>query len=156
VHPSWKVDFLLRVPTKSGRAIQIIVEYDGFEFHFTEPEKVHAGNFDQYLTEADVERQKTLESYGYKFLRLNRFNIGENPVANLSTRMEKLIDGAQVLARAISIDAIGATVKALQDGSQKVCSKCEKLRDKSQFFDKLLANGTGGYGRVCMPCKGKR
>jgi hypothetical protein len=153
VHPAWKVDFLLRAPTKSGRAVQIIIEYDGFEFHFTSPEKVHVGNFAQYMTEADVERQKTLESYGYKFLRLNRFNIGENPVVNLSERLEKLVDGGQIQVRSLAIDAIGETVKALQDGSQKICSRCNKLRKKIDFYDKSLAGGTGGHGRVCMSCK---
>ncbi|WP_158823948.1 hypothetical protein [Granulicella sp. S156] len=63
-HPAWKTDFLLRVPTKSGRAVQIIIEYDGFEYHFNDHDKVHAGNFDQYMTESDVARQKALESYG--------------------------------------------------------------------------------------------
>jgi hypothetical protein len=75
---------VLGTSTKSGRAVQIIIEYGGFEFQFDTPEKVHVGNFAQYMTEADVERQKTLKGYGYKCLRLNRFSIGEDPVANLS------------------------------------------------------------------------
>ena len=122
-----------------------------FEFNFDTPEKVHVGNFAQYMTEADVERQKTLESYGYKFLRLNRFNIGEDPVANLSQRLEKLVDGAQIQIRSLAIDAIGETVKALQDGSQKVCSKCNKLRKRLTSMTKLLpveVEATGEF--VCL------
>ena len=118
-HPAWKTDFLLRVPTKSGRAVQIIIEYDGFEHHFKDHDKVHAGNFEQYMTESDVERQKTLESYGYKFLRLNRFNLGEAPVVTLSQRLDKLVNSADVQVRAIALDAISSTVEALQNKTAK-------------------------------------
>ena len=153
VHPSWKADFLLSVPTKSGRPVQIIIEYDGFEFHFSDHEKVHAGNFDQYMSHSDVERQKVLESYGYKFLRLNRFNIGANPVATLSSRIEKLVNTADVQVRAVALDAISSTVKKLQDKSAKECSKCSTVKDLQAFFDKNLAGGKGGYGRICIVCK---
>jgi hypothetical protein len=152
-HPAWKTDFLLRVPTKSGRAVQIIIEYDGFEYHFNDHDKVHAGNFDQYMTESDVERQKTLESYGYKFLRLNRFNLGEAPVETLSQRLEKLVNSADVQVRAIALDAINSTVEALQNKTAKECSKCRTVKEHSAFFDKTLAGGQGGYGRICMSCK---
>ncbi len=152
-HPAWKTDFLLLVPTKSGRTVQIIIEYDGFEFHFGDHEMIHAGNYDQYMSEADVERQKTLEGYGYKFLRLNRFNLGEDPVVTLSERLDKLVRSADVQARAVSLDAISSTVEALQNRTAKECSKCLKVKDQSAFFDKSLAGGGGGYGRICMPCK---
>jgi hypothetical protein len=33
-----------------------------------------------------------LESYGYKFLRINRFNLGNDPVVTLSDRLYALID----------------------------------------------------------------
>jgi hypothetical protein len=43
-----------------------------------------------YLHEADVERRLTLESYGYRFLRLNRFNLGTDPVAKPSERLDQV------------------------------------------------------------------
>jgi hypothetical protein len=38
----------------------------------------------------DVERQKVLESYGYRFLRLNRFNLGTDPVRTLDGRLARM------------------------------------------------------------------
>jgi superfamily I DNA and/or RNA helicase len=153
VHPSWKADFLLSVPTKSGRPVQIIIEYDGFEFHFNDRENVHAGNYDQYMSHSDVERQKVLESYGYKFLRLNRFNIGHDPVLTLSNRIEKLVNTADVQVRAVSLDAISSTVEKLQNKTAKECGKCATVKDLQAFFDRSLAGGKGGYGRICLVCK---
>jgi hypothetical protein len=152
-HPFWKADFLLSIPTKGGKSVQVIIEYDGFEYHFTDREKVHAGNFTQYMTPADVERQKVLESYGYKFLRLNRFNIGDNPVATLSQRLEKLVNAADIRVRAVALDAISSTVEALQNKTAKECSKCRNVKDLQTFFDRSLARGKGGYGRICLECK---
>jgi very-short-patch-repair endonuclease len=57
------------------------------------------------MMEADVERQKTLESYGYKFLRLNRFNIGDNPMVTLLQRSESLVNTPDVEVRAVVLDA---------------------------------------------------
>ena len=153
VHPAWRVDFLLSVPTKTGTPVQIIIEYDGFEVHFSDHEKVHAGNFEQYMSHSDVERQKVLESYGYKFLRLNRFTVGQNPVQTLSTRIEKLVSTADVRVRATALDAISSTLMRLQDKSAKECGNCATVKDLQAFFDKNLAGGKGGYGRICMVCK---
>lgn len=35
-----------------------------------------------------------LESYGYKFLRINRFNVGQDSVKTLSDRLAKLVGSA--------------------------------------------------------------
>jgi len=123
--------------------VQIIIEYDGFEFHFNNRESVHAGNYDQYMSHSDVERQMVIESYGYKFLRLNRFNIGHDPVLTLSNRIEKLVNTADVQVRAVSLDAISSTVEKLQNKTAK---------DLQAFFDRSLAGGKGGYGRICLVC----
>ena len=152
-HPAWKADFLLSIPTKSGRSLRVIIEYDGFEFHFTDAEKVHAGNYEQYMTTSDVERQKVLEGYGYKFLRLNRFNLGGNPVETLSQRLEKLVNTADVKVRAVALDAISSTVEKLQNKTAKECGKCRNVKELQAFFDRSLASGKGGYGRICMACK---
>src|SRR5690606_15112492 len=101
-HPAWRVDFLVTVQTDRG-ALQIVVEYDGFEHHFRKDRPVHVGNHERYLVEADVERQLTLESYGYRFLRINRFNLGSDPVATLSARLQRLVEvaGAEVRSAAV-------------------------------------------------------
>lgn len=41
-HPSWRVDFLLTCRTSRG-LVRVVVEYDGFEFHFQQNANVHVG-----------------------------------------------------------------------------------------------------------------
>lgn len=77
-HPNYKVDFLLTFGNK-----KIIIEYDGFKEHFIDRNDVNVSNHESYLKEEDVYRQKVLEGYGYKFLRLNKFNLGKEPVKEL-------------------------------------------------------------------------
>lgn len=93
-HPSFVVDFLL-VHTDAGQEQhKIIIEYDGFDLgfgHFENHEDINEFNYDQYHTEQHVYREKVLESYGYKFLRINRFNIGKDPVGTLNHRLEALV-----------------------------------------------------------------
>ncbi len=67
--PKYRVDFLLTL-SQGGRERSLILEYDGFEYHF-DPNSPHDP---QYL-EYDLARQLELESYGYKFLRINKFNL---------------------------------------------------------------------------------
>lgn len=85
-HPFYKVDFLLIHGEE-----KIILEYDGFKEHFTNLSEVDALNYDYYLSEDDVYRQKVLEGYGYKFLRINKFNIGEDPIKTLEIRLSELV-----------------------------------------------------------------
>jgi len=85
-HPFYKVDFLLM-----HKEEKIILEYDGFKEHFTNLSEVDASNYDYYLSEDDVYRQKVLEGYGYKFLRINKFNIGDDPIQTLDRRLSGLV-----------------------------------------------------------------
>jgi very-short-patch-repair endonuclease len=48
-------------------------------------------NYKYYMKDCDVYRQKILEGYGYKFLRINRFNIGVDPVKTLDNRLQNLV-----------------------------------------------------------------
>ncbi len=72
--PAYRVDFLL-TRTDHGKEKSLIIEYDGVEFHTRNPEMVNRHNFDQEFLEYDIERQLELESYGYSFLRINRFTL---------------------------------------------------------------------------------
>ena len=49
-HPMYRVDFLLRFNV-DGIVRDVIIEYDGFQFHFDNRSEVDAGNWRQYLTE---------------------------------------------------------------------------------------------------------
>ena len=87
----YRVDFLLRFNI-DGAKRDIIIEYDGFEFHFDNRAEVDAGNWRHYLTESDVEREHVLESYGYKTIRLNKFNTGDDPIETLGDLVQQVLD----------------------------------------------------------------
>jgi very-short-patch-repair endonuclease len=72
--PKYRVDFLMTLSDK-GKDQTLILEYDGVEFHTRQPERVTRHNFSQQYLEYDVQRQIELESYGYRFLRLNKFTL---------------------------------------------------------------------------------
>lgn len=85
-HPDYKVDFLLIYKDK-----KIVIEYDGFKEHFTNLDEVNVSNYKYYMSADDIYRQKVLEGYGYRFLRINRFNIGNDPVSTLNERIENIV-----------------------------------------------------------------
>lgn len=151
-HPAYRADFLLQYRTDEG-IVNMIVEYDGFQEHFQGHGRVHSGNYERYYRPEDVERQMVLESYGYKFLRVNRFNLGRDPVTVLSKRLHDLVKTAQKTAPAESVEAIQAQAKSLADGTSKPCQRCHQIKSLEDFFDAKLKNGAGGYGRICMACK---
>lgn len=72
--PKYRVDFLMTL-SREGREETLILEYDGVEFHTKNPDMVNAFNFSQQYLDYDVHRQIELESCGYRFLRLNKFNL---------------------------------------------------------------------------------
>lgn len=155
-HPAWRVDFLLVCRTLKG-ALHIVVEYDGFEFHFDKGagQSVHIGNHERYLKDSDVERQLTLESYGYRFLRINRFNLGSDPIAVLDERLAKLVELATGEQSSRFVERLRAQAEGLTNKEMKPCSRCESILPLAKFWDRSLKGGQGGYGRVCMDCKTK-
>jgi len=72
--PKYRVDFLLSY-AKDGKEQALILEYDGVEYHTKNPDTVTRHNFSQEYLDYDISRQIELESYGYRFLRLNKFNL---------------------------------------------------------------------------------
>jgi len=73
--PKYRVDFLLTL-NKDGKELPLIIEYDGLEYHTKDISAVYsADTFDKEYLEYDLQRQIELESYGYKFLRINKFNL---------------------------------------------------------------------------------
>jgi very-short-patch-repair endonuclease len=85
--PNYRVDFLL-TKTDGGKEKSLVIEYDGLEFHTKDPDIVTAHNFDREYLEYDIERQVELESYGYSFLRINKFSL--TPTAELPTEVAVL------------------------------------------------------------------
>ncbi len=148
-HPAYKVDFLLTYYSDRGCA-HIVIEYDGFEYHFDRNADVNVGNHDRYLSEADVERQLTLESYGYRFLRVNRFNLGRDPVQTLSERLAHLVDGLDEEPITESVGELQSQAAGLASKEMRACTRCQTIKPLDEFWDPSLARG---YGRICLPCK---
>lgn len=90
-HPAYRVDFLLIYCDEESKEQKIIIEYDGFVEHFGNTEGVNAINYTSYYSAEDVYRQQVLEGYGYKFIRLNRFNLGDNPIATIDKQLHEIL-----------------------------------------------------------------
>ncbi len=151
-HPAWRVDFLLTVQTEKS-FMNIVVEYDGFEHHFVQGRDVNVGNHERYLLPADLERQLTLESYGYRFLRINRFNLGRDPVATISERLAKLVAREDGEMKSAAVEGLQRQAEGMAAGNLKPCSRCNRVQPLEAFFDQSLRGGDGGTGRVCTSCK---
>jgi hypothetical protein len=147
--PKYVSDFLLIYRDEDGRSQRVIVEYDGIESHFTEPELVTKDTYDQLRCEGDVERMRTIESYGYPIISLNKFVLGRQPVA--------VIDGLlrHVFQKKNSDfdDRIGPILRRHAPAQRRVCSRCGIERPIEAFFSEKLLSGTG---RVCAVCDPKR
>lgn len=91
--PKYRVDFLMTL-SEHGKEKSLIIEYDGIEYHTKNPEIVTEHTFSQQYLDRDIERQLELESYGYSFLRINKFtlkpkNSNENNVDILNKLLYK-------------------------------------------------------------------
>lgn len=147
-HPAYKVDFLLIYTDERHKEHKIIIEYDGFKEHFKDSEAVNEFNYESYYSDDDVYRQKVLESYGYKFLRINKFNSRENPIASLDDRIARLLKNPENANSLLS--NIHGTIEGLQNGHMRECPKCKEVKPKTDFKDSSLITG---YGRFCNGCK---
>lgn len=90
-HPGYVVDFYVVYTDEENQTYKIIIEYDGFIEHFEQIGGINKFNYDQYLSKEDTYRQKVLEGYGYEFLRINKFNLGSDPVATLDSRISEVV-----------------------------------------------------------------
>jgi very-short-patch-repair endonuclease len=94
--PKYRVDFLMTF-SKGGKEQTLILEYDGVEYHTKNPDLVTKHIFSQQYLDYDVSRQLELESYGYRFLRVNKFTLqpeqqGETRVEVLDRLLRKAFD----------------------------------------------------------------
>jgi len=148
-HPEYKVDFLLLYSDESGKNHKIIIEYDGFHEHFKDIDGINELNYWRYYSDEDVYREKVLESYGYKFLRINRFNVGDNPIKTLDSRLSSLVRQKKGSHEIIS--DIHETIEGISEGEMKECPKCKEIKKLDNFRDSSLISGVG---RICNECKG--
>ena len=154
-NPRYVVDFLLLLTNDEGKRYNVIIEYDGMTTHFTNLDEIDEGNYHYYLKEEDIEREKILESYGYHMIRVNKFNIGKDPVTTIDNRIRKIYDqlssdNTQRLIRDLKSKSI-KDKKGVEDGTVKLCKKCDRyLNIKEYFSDNNLKSG---IGIVCKDCK---
>jgi len=88
--PKFVSDFLLIFSHEDGSIQRVIVEYDGVESHFENPELVNRQTYDQLRCEHDVERMRIIESYGYPIMALNKFVLGRHPVQVLDKLLSEV------------------------------------------------------------------
>ena len=150
-HPLYRVDFLLVSHPLFGQDRKVIIEYDGFREHFEDLPFVGSTNYREYYSEDDVYRQKVLESYGYRFVRINKFNVGANPIETLDQRLREALSSERKQSRAVA--NIHSAIEGLQNGEMKECPKCKNLRKIEEFKDSALASG---FGRFCGECKTRK
>ena len=84
----------------------LVLEYDGFEFYFAKGGMINSSTWRMYLTAEDLEREKVLESFGVQMIRLNKFNLGKDPVASIDGLLRERLDGIKDrVARAVEFGA---------------------------------------------------
>lgn len=147
-HPNYRCDFLLRHRGESGEVQNLVIEYDGFNEHFKDKAYVNDLNYEHYYNDSDVEREKIIESYGYKFIRINKFNLGSDPIQTLSERIEYMLGPEPGITA--QTPGLKKTITAIKKKEQKQCEKCGELKDKKDFYDASLVSK---YGRICKTCK---
>jgi hypothetical protein len=110
-----------------------------------------------YLTPNDLEREKVLESFGVPMIRLNRFNLGENPAATINALLEERL-AAMRSGRGLHDVVVKAAEKAgeieegLKSGEYRRCKKCDRDLPIEMFQDN---NTKSGLGRFCRDCKAR-
>ncbi|MCG6534129.1 MAG: AAA domain-containing protein [Syntrophales bacterium LBB04] len=85
--PNYRTDFLI-IYKDDQKTNMVILEYDGFEYHFKDTGVVDSSNFERFYVEGDLERRKTIESYGYPFIRFNKFLLKDEPINFLNSKLE--------------------------------------------------------------------
>lgn len=89
--PKYRTDFLLTFSKPDSKPVNIILEYDGFEYHFQQGYDVNRLNYDDYYVAQNIERMKALETYGYEFVRLNKFMLADNPIEVLDQKFDFIV-----------------------------------------------------------------
>ena len=79
-HPAFKVDFLVAYGDQ-----RLIISFDEFKEHFLSGSTGKDASV--YLSSDELYAQKQLESLGYGFIRLNKFNLGHKPIDALDAML---------------------------------------------------------------------
>ncbi len=151
-HPKFVVDFLV-IFSNENDIKNVIIEYDGLKDHFDNQELITDGNFDDFYTTQHYEREKALETYGYNFIRLNKFNTADDPVKYLDQKLKEVFSKSSKLN--VSQYSTIERFKKTKQGEMKHCERCNKSKPREEFYDKSLSSGIGVHCRSCKGLRGK-
>ena len=156
-HPKFKQDFFIVYTNEKWKETKIIFEYDDLNSDIVNWDS------DLYVSENDIYMEKVLESYWYKFIRLNEFNLWKDKIDTLNQKMRMLIwekvekkkvDDVEIQDNEEDEWAIfedmQIIMKWLEDWTFKVCDKCGEVKEIEKFKDNTLKSW---YWRQCLDCK---
>ena len=156
-HPKYKQDFFIVYTNEKWKETKIIFEYDDLNYD------IENWDSELYVSENDIYMEKVLESYWYKFIRLNEFSLWKNKINVLNQKMKMLIwekiekkseDEAMFQDDKESdwaiLEDMQIIMKWLEDWTFKICDKCGEVKEIEKFKDNTLKSW---YGRQCMDCK---
>lgn len=149
-HPKYKSDFLIVYTNEKWKDTKIFFEYDDFE---TAEDLENIKEDQLYLNENDVYMEKVLESYWYKYLRVNDFILWNNPVRSLNSKFEEVLwlkEEYKSEEDSAILQDIQKIAQWLEDWTFKICDKCGEVKELAEFKDSSLKSW---YGRQCLDCK---
>ncbi|PGK25018.1 hypothetical protein CN902_24475 [Priestia megaterium] len=147
----YKTDFLIVYHSSNGKTKNVILEYDGFEFHFRNRDQVNEWNYDLFYTEEDIERQKTIEMYGYPFIRVNKFVMNKKPIEFLDKHLTKHLESLALADKEVISNPVKEDPK--DESQYKYCNACGFRKPLIEFYDERLKTK---YGVKCVECKRKK
>ena len=156
-HPNYKQDFFIVYTNEKWKETKIIFEYDDLN------SDIEIWDSDLYVSENDIYMEKVLESYWYKFIRLNEFSLWNDKVDVLNQKMKMLIwekvekkseDETEVQDEEVNewaiLEDMQIIMKWLEDWTFKICDKCGEVKEIEKFKDNTLKSW---YWRQCIDCK---
>lgn len=154
-HAKYKQDFFIVYTNEKWKETKIIFEYDDLN------SSIENWDSELYVSENDIYMEKVLESYWYKFLRLNEFSLWNDKLEVLNQKMKMMI-WEKVEKKSESeiesddeddwtiLEDMQVIMKWLENWTYKICEKCNEAKEISEFRDESLKSG---YGRQCKDCK---
>jgi hypothetical protein len=97
------------------------------------------------------ERECVLESFGYKMMRINRFNITTDPVTMLDNKLNEMLNlFLNVNDEHDFIINMNEKMEALDSGELRHCTTCGEAKPIEDYYDLSLKSGVGSK---CSHCK---
>ena len=159
-HPRFKQDFFIVYTNEKWKETKIIFEYDDLN------SDIANWDSDLYVSENDIYMEKVLESYWYKFIRLNEFNLWSDKIDTLNKKMKMLIwekvekktmDDIEIQYNVEDewaiLEDMQIIMKWLEDWTFKICDKCGEVKEIEKFKDSTLKSW---YWRQCIDCKSSK